>query len=696
VKRAVAALEVLVALVVVLAFVASLAVGCASSSGANAGGTGYGGATGQGGNGAGTGGTIGSGSGGSSSGAGGAAGGTGAGGSNADAGSNDAGHFPDGGTGTGGAGGNNCAVVITPVSYPYIDMVPAGPSSSLRVRGQITGTPPAMPVWTWTVTIDGSSGPPITVARDANDPSVVEFPVTREGDYRIQATVSTTCRGEQIAHGTFDPRIVYSLRATSDSTDLLPYEGTVDVSTGSPAQQDLSLERGVRVAIEPMTIDSSNQRIAVVSYVRVSSPALSWVREGDTVEPFATYLDPLPSYDLLVVPLPQGSVLPSAPVLLTQRTASQVNAVLMVSQGVTVSGTTTLDGGAAVAGGTVLLRAGVLPSTVATSATDGSFVVRARAGRFSAVILAPDGSPLPDAHFDATATDGIDVADAPAAPPTVAFSWHAGTTTSLTARFSTGAGAAAAGLSVKLDSQDGALPNVGTLRVGTRSFTVPGAVHQRGTTGSDGSVTFTGLPRGAYQLVALPLVGAADGLTATPVDLSGAPASGTSIAVALQPKVAVTGKLTLASCAKQPFPTGTTILVLDDQPELGRAYPPADVAANGTFSIPLDPAHAYHLVAEPPRDAGFSRVPLGAIQTGTANSDQGTRVLPCMTPLTGTIKDGAGVKLSGVLVQVFCVGTGPDCVELGNVGDKNPVPLFEALTDGNGAYSLWVPGPTTN
>jgi hypothetical protein len=337
----------------------------------------------------------------------------------------------------------------------------------------------------------------------------------------------------------------------------------------------------------------------------------------------------------------------------------------------------------------VLLRAGALPSTLGTSGSDGRFSVRARAGRFSAIILPPDGSALPDAHVDATATSGIDISDPPAAAPSLSFAWARTGTRSLTARYtSAGGGGAAAGMDVRLDSADGALPNVGTLMVGAAALVATGAVHRRGTTDSSGSVAFTNLPAAAYTLTALPAVASGDGLTTSTADLTSAQAPST-VTVTLAPKVTVRGSLSNA-------PAGTQVIVLDDQPELARAYPSVALGAGGAFTIALDPSHTFHLLADPPRGQG-SRVQLGQVTTKTAALALPDSPWPNMVTVSGSVvlSDGQ-TTVPGALVQAFCLGPGPDCLDYSDLASKNPLPLAESLVDATGAYSFSLPDPSAN
>jgi hypothetical protein len=218
------------------------------------------------------------------------------------------------------------------------------------------------------------------------------------------------------------------------------------------------------------------------------------------------------------------------------------------------------------------------------------------------------------------------------------------------------------------------------------SFTATGVVHRTGTTDATGAVSFAGLSRATYHLVAIPPVSSADGITSTAVDLTAGPRT-SPIIVNLAPKVVVSGKVGNA-------PAGTRIITLDDDPTLGHVFPAVAVNGGGAFSVSLDPQHAYHLLVDPPAGQKASRVPFGPpVQTGTSVL-AGTLTFPNMLPFIGLVRAPDGTTaVAGAHVQVFCTGLGPDCIDTSQLGSKDPLPLIEGVTDMTGAFSLWVPDP---
>jgi len=365
----------------------------------------------------------------------------------------------------------------------------------------------------------------------------------------------------------------------------------------------------------------------------------------------------------------------------------------MIDPGVAVSGTLAVAGGAAVSGATVILRAGALPSTVGQSDATGAFMLLARPGSFSAAVVPPDAALLPEAHADADAGagTGVELPSTPGATVTLGVSWRSDLPTSTLAVTVASAGGSVAGVGVRLDSDPGSLPDVGTMDVigvatGTATLTATGAVHRTATTGATGAISFPALPRAAYHLTAVPPLASSDGLTVIAVDLT--PASPpAAVTVNLLPKVSVSGTIKSA-------PAGSQILVIDDQPTLGRDVPAGAIAGDGSYAVSLDPQHAYHLLVDPPAGQSASRVQLLPVETGTTALAQGQQVFPHMLQLTGSVfAANGGTTVGGARVQVFCIGAGPDCIDPSQLGSKDPLPLIEGVTDDSGAFLLWVPDP---
>ena len=592
-----------------------------------------------------------------------------------------------------------CMVQIKPVFPPNLLELPFGPNARLRVRGVLTGAMlPHAPAWSWTVTTVTNTHP-VDVRPDPQDPSTMDFSMIDPGGYDIFVSVSAdpACGGHEIAMAASVPSAWYWVRITPPLTqnDVPPHEEAVRLQAGQGLPQRIfSLVGGHGVSLDPYSIDPRTAlHQAVPSYVLISSATHTWSREGETQgAAFATSILDRDSgsavlYEVLVVPLAGGGTL-FAPLLFSGLDAPHVAALpLSIDPGASITGNLTVAT-VPVMGATVALRAGGLPSTIGTSDADGAFNLRARAGRFSAVIVPPDGSLLPQALVDGGPAAGIDLPSAPGAA-TLGFAWRNLATTSFATRFTTGAGPAAAGLDVRLDSEPDAFPDVGTLEVSvdgvaSQSLGATGSVRRATTTDAAGGASFAGLPRGRYRLLAVPPMSSSDSLTVIALDLSGDPAVP---AVALVPKVTVSGRLLGA-------PAGTRLLVLDDQPMLGRTVPAVTLAADGSYALRLDAARAYHLLTDPPAGRRVSRVPLGPIETGGMPVPLGDRTLPGMLSIAGQVFGPDG-PMPGATLQLYCMGAGPDCIDDSRLGASEPLPLFETTTDAAGVYTLFAPDPAT-
>ena len=611
-------------------------------------------------------------------------------------------HTDAGADAPGEVGTSACFVQIKPVFPPSLLELPFGPNAKVRVHGIISGARPPVPAWRWTVNLLANNQA-VKVTPDPQDPSTIEFPMQSPGRYEIGVSVSDDplCKGQETATAAQVPNAWYWVRTTPPSAqvDVPPYEEAVRLQAGQALpQHTITLVGGQPVTLDFYATDPRTAlRQAVTSYVVISSTTHTWSREGDTrVAAFSTSLLTYDSgsvapiyYDVLVIPLPPATPL-FAPLLFSTRTADSLAALpLQIDPGVTVAGSLAVAS-SPVKGGTVTLRAGALPSTVGVSDAAGVFGLRARPGRFSAIILSPDGAPLPQARVAASATSGIDLPSAGAA--TLSFTWRGDlTTTSLTAGFTTSAGPAAAGVDVRLESEPGALPDVGTVQVvgggaGPQTLVATGVVRRTTTTDAAGLAWFGDVPRGLYRLIAVPPTSSTDGLTAIALDLTAAAPAATPTTWTLAPRVTVSGRLLGA-------PAGTRVLVLDDDPLPGRMVPPATLSADGSYALALDAAHAYHLLTDPPSGQKISRVALGPVETGDTPLALGDRTLPGMLSIAGQVVGTDGFPVRGALLQVYCMGGGPDCIDNGQLGAGEPLPLFETTTDANGGYALFVPDP---
>jgi hypothetical protein len=638
----------------------------------------------------------GSGGSGGSGGAGGAAGSRDAGtsGSRQDAGTAarpDAGGASDGAPGTSvdaGAAIPPCTVTITPVSHATLLDLPAGDGARLTVRAQATGPQaPQRPVWTWTVSSE--PGGAVTATSIAGDPSAVQFPMATPGRYIIRASASAICQGVAVATALRPDERNASilLRVTPPAAaGLRVQEDRLLLWAGRPAARDIELERGYPVMIDPQT----GAGVAIPSYVRISSPTSSVRLDGHSRQMgVRATLNPLLLYDLLVIP-----DAPIAPAFYGDLTPAGVAALrIVLDEGTQVSGRLSARG-APLLDARVVLRAGPLPSTVATSVAGGRFELRGREGSFDAVLLPPAGSGLPEAHLP----DAVTLSGRSGEPVTLDFAWTtaAATRAEIVVRGPDGA-TLSQPVTVRLRAGEDVLPSVGTATVDGLPVTARGRVRDEAVTVGD-VATFAALPRARYRALLVP-ADAATGLAVTEAvaDLSRAGAT-VRIELRLGARVNVTGRLTGNDTS------GVQITATDASGEVLGLVRSAVTSATGEFRLSLDPGRAWRLSSEPTADGTIARAPLVTVTPGATDTrldavaaPRGLTLVGAVTaaPSTPQMRQVLREPVAGAVVQAFCLGAPPACASPDSLDTTGVRPLGEATTDPSGNYRMVLPDPGT-
>jgi hypothetical protein len=577
-----------------------------------------------------------------------------------------------------------CRVAIRPVAPARFNDIPAGAGYRFRVAALIEGPlAPQTRMYRWQVLFEGRQPVPFTTVD--GDPAVVEFPTMTVGIYTISLDVGPPCPVAVANANAVLPnqRVVrFWVRAAPPTGRALPpYEGTVTVSSGTPAVRNLTLDRGYPVTIDPR--DSGGTAIRAY-YVQVSARRGTTRFEGyvdNTVARamgFRALLDLSGAYDVLIVP--DGAAQSVAPHAYAELEPRQiVTTPFVLEPGTLVTGTVRGAEGP-IAGARVRLRSGALPSTVGTSLPSGGYELRVRAGRFEAKVVPPTSIGLPEAQVDAFL--GLPIPEAPS--HTVDFTYRTLPTARLDLTIATAEGAAPGGpIRVRLEALSGDLADVGIFTLGGgATVSARGAVRVEAVS-STGTVTFDKLPRARYQATFIPEGTAAGAVTTVSLDLREAPALAKPVTLARKSRIL--GRLTPADRA-----SGLTILALDAS--LG-AGPPvsAVVGADGRFELRVDPERIYRLFVEPPADRRLPRIPLGA-ESSTTNEIMIERVLPARLPLTGVVSFD-GTPVSGAVVQIFCVGDAPDCVDPTAPNIDATRPLDENVSGPDGGYQLSLPDP---
>jgi hypothetical protein len=568
-------------------------------------------------------------------------------------------------------------VEILPDNPPRLELL-SGPDSRLRVRAEVSGpSAPASPSWKWQVLFERVSR--VDVAAVAGRTDVVEFPVRSPGAYFIKAEAATDCATEVTAsaQSASDRVSSFWVRVTPPRASGLPPQDTIIYAggRGAPAK-DIVLERGQLVRIDP----HDRNDVAISSFIRISSPASTVLFEGhnkDTNMGFQPALLPLLAYDVLVVP--DG---PIAPILLTGRKPSELVAPLfLLDPGVSVSGDVRAGAGAGtpVAGVRVLMRSGRLPSTIGTSDGDGRFALRARPGQWSAVVLPPAGSALPEAQT----SGAIALPDQPAS---LRFQWKVLPTARLDiAVTEPGGQPASRPVRVRIESEPGALPDVGTFQFESTTLGATGYLRLDVDAAANGVATFTGVPIGRYHVYAVPPLESTDvAVTEGRVEVGTAEPQ----RIALARPVRISGRVLPVNLS-----AGLRIIALDTDSGSPGESASAILDAEGRYDLRLAPGRSFRLQIEPAPERNLPRLFLGAV---TANADT---VLPDVTGTAGITFVGSvtveRTLVPGAVVQVYCTGLPPDCVDPDAPDTDAARPVSETVTTQDGRFQVHLPDPAT-
>jgi hypothetical protein len=117
---------------------------------------------------------------------------------------------------------------------------------------------------------------------------------------------------------------------------------------------------------------------------------------------------------------------------------------------------------------------------------------------------------------------------------------------------------------------------------------------------------------------------------------------------------------------------------------------PAD--ATGRFEFASDPQRLYRLYVEPPADRRVPRLLLDPVRA-TTTTVEFNHTLPARLSLSGTT---TGINpmgpVPGALVQVFCRGPAPACVDRSAADISATLPVDETVSGADGRYELGLPG----
>jgi hypothetical protein len=504
--------------------------------------------------------------------------------------------------------------------------------------------------------------------------------------------------------------LVFSITPPEVYSQTIPAQKVKKMVVGTaPAPLPIALQGGTAIRILPQTAAGD----ALPSYVRVHGLSFSSVIEGNSDHgPVPAVLLPYPTevYEALVIPddviAPQifsGGDLLGDP----QRLVA-----LSMSPGTEVTGAATTAGGQPVAGVRVVLRSGSRPSTVGTTAADGTFSVLTRAGTHAMVFSPPLDSGLPEVHVPASPGFAVATSDTSIS---ASLLWAPTSTVPVTIHVRSTDGAAdVPGAWVRLESPQ-ELPGVATVSIRgsaaavaaaatsmLASATTPprtmagtdatpvlklsasGIVRVDATTGTTGLARFSAVPVGSYTVTIIPPDGS--GLAMPTRASVVVAAGGLSSTLSLAAPVALSGRLL-------PVAGTAHMRVVALEQTSGIPVPPvaATVDDSGTYRLDLPPGRTYRLEADPLGIAGFARTVLGTVALGVQDQAAPDFQVAAGVALTGIVSGPPSdpqqlgpVAMGGALIQIFCSSLSAIC-------PAPDQPVAEVATRADGTFRVFVP-----
>ncbi|HEY4244580.1 MAG TPA: carboxypeptidase-like regulatory domain-containing protein [Kofleriaceae bacterium] len=562
---------------------------------------------------------------------------------------------PDGGPSMDGMGG--CQVSIS--------FDPAQPTAgeSVRAIADVSGVAGVLS-YSWSVQFEGSQ---LATTAEQPDGSQVSFATTDAGiyDVTLQVQASAFC---PTADQPLDVRApganttMFRVHITpSAAANMPPFERTIQVPGGGNWNLGtIALDPGVT-----STSQVTGPSGGIPAYLRFAPSGTP----DAVVEAFA---DPT---GFVTVQL-QGSaqtvlVVPTVPGVAPKRFDNWQpgSTTLALDAGTSLSGTVRDPSGTGIGGAAVQLVIDGVPSTLTTSAANGSFTVLASvaAGASVTVDVAPPATTgLP--RLQATAVFPV----ASATPIDVHYAANLAVR-DLGGTVVTRAGAPIASAQVAVVAS---LAAVGTVTVGGTSATGTGAV--RLTAVADASGALPSLLAPAAPLSAVVTAATGD-LAVASLDLtSGVPASIEAPAAQL-----------VSTSAEDPTLAVLAGVVVEAEPAAALALANASLVrattdAGGAASLSLASGGHYDLRFSDPAGRAAPIV----VSDVTAGSIAGSYELLPAILLSGTVQVGSSASLTeGASVQVLCAAC---------TGVERSRPIAETATDSTGDFSLAVPDPGTS
>ncbi len=515
-----------------------------------------------------------------------------------------------------------------------------------------------VPVYQWSVIRDADNTP-VTFMDAQPDHSAISFTADLAGVYDVDL---------QVDGGTgFCPTAQSQLNVLAPGGNVVPYRLRVASPGAPPQEQSLQVYGGAGdYAFGSFVLSPGVTASGTVKNGTTPVPAyLRFIPNGnpdEIVEAFAgvdgTFTAQLvdQAHTVLVVPAVAGS----APAVLSWTTGQTT---LAVTAGSAISGVVTGPSGAVLANATVQLTINNIPTTIATTAANGSFTVHGvlAPGQLSLVdVTPPAASGLPrltaSATFDLTQSVQVHYAAA------LVIRNLAGTVVQRTS------GLANANVIVV-----GALAGAGNVTAGA-SVSASGAVRASATTNATGVLPALLAPNGPLSAV---VEVTPNDLAVAAIDLStSVPATITAPAQLHPTGVTTVASTPLAGAALEAAPIGALAAAGESS-----VFATSDTSSN--FTLALAAGGHYQLrLSSPTGLAGPS-----AIADVTGATLPATIALPPPVSISGSVSlTGNPAPIAGAAVQILC----KSCV-----GIDRSRPIASAASDLSGAFHITVADPGT-
>jgi hypothetical protein len=531
----------------------------------------------------------------------------------------------------------------------------------IRAAVDVSNSPGVLS-YSWTVTYNSN---PVTFTQEASDNSSIGFFAPNTGKYQVSVQIggsSAECSFASAMINVADPNAnngTVRLRTVASPTLAPPQETVIQIQGGGDYNRDIALDQGISFS---GTVTNGVGGAGVPAYVKlmpVGAPAaFTEIFASGTGAFSARLLGQV--HGVLVIPT--STTL--APKLLTWM-GIMTSASFAVTGGTVVSGVVRDPSGAGLGGAKVQLMGGIVPSTLATTASNGTFSVRTDFPSNSPItvkVTPPAGSGLP--RLEASGT--LDLQQ------------------SLTIAYASGLQTCnLGGNAVKRGGANQANANVtfvgtlagtsGTATTGAMSVNLTGTVRVATTANGSGVLPTVLVPRSNALSAAVSLSAADWAVDA--VDTSACAAQTIDAPVGIT-RTGITKNATtlLGGVIVEATPINE-LAAADAQPIVTTSD------ANGNFSIDLASGGTYDVRFIDPQARA---APLPVLSTPPANVPQ-IALLPKALTISGKVTvTGTSNPIIGASIQILCASCS---------GIDASRPIAQTATDAQSNYRIAVPDP---